>query len=307
MILAAGRGERLRPLTDHTPKPMVEVRGRPLLAHQIEWLQAAGIRDLVINLHHLGEQIEAHFGDGSAFGVRIQYSREEELLETGGGIVNALPMLGDKPFLILNGDIFTDFPFSTLTPIPDWADIHLVVTPTPDYRDQGDFEYASGRITASGNSYVYCGIAILRPAQFAGEAVAPFSLRDRFFEAIDGGHPVCSGLGRQLDRHRQPGATRCGERTGLRKPAAATGFTATLPSFRVEWRRYELLDCPLHPLRRLLPAGRGDQERARCRRRHHSLRRHGQPLRAEPHHRSRWCWNRCARRGSTPPWMCISW
>ena len=187
MILAAGRGERLRPLTDHTPKPMVEVRGRPLLAHQIDWLNRAGIRNLVINLHHLGEQIEAHFADGSAFDTHIQYSREETLLETGGGIVKALPLLGDQPFLILNGDIFTDFPFSTLKPIPDWADIHLVVTPTPAYREQGDFEYNDGRITARGEAYVYCGIAILRPEQFAGERVAPFSLRDRFFRAIESG------------------------------------------------------------------------------------------------------------------------
>ena len=187
MILAAGRGERLRPLTDHTPKPMVPVRGRPLLAHQIDWLNQAGIRDLVINLHHLGDQIEAHFGDGSDFGTRIQYSREETLLETGGGIVNALPLLGEQPFLILNGDIFTDFPFATLAPIPDWADIHLVVTPTHGYRDRGDFEYADGRINARGDSYVYCGIAILRPEQFTGERVAPFSLRDRFFRAIEAG------------------------------------------------------------------------------------------------------------------------
>jgi len=187
MILAAGRGERLRPLTDHTPKPMVDVQGRPLLAHQIEWLARAGITELVINLHHLGEQIEAHFGDGGEFGVRIRYSREETLLETGGGIVNALPLLGDAPFLILNGDIFTDFPFASLSPLPDWADIHLVVTPKPDFRERGDFEYADGRITARGDSYVYCGIALLRPDIFAADRAEPFSLRDRFFSAMDRG------------------------------------------------------------------------------------------------------------------------
>ena len=185
MILAAGRGERLRPLTDHTPKPMVRVRGQPLLAHQIEWLGKASIRDLVINLHHLGEQIENHFGDGTAFDARIQYSREAELLETGGGIVNALPLLGRNPFLILNGDIFTDFPFLSLEPLPDWADIHLVVTPRPAFRDQGDFEAADGRIIARGDSYVYCGIAILRPEIFAGDQAQPFSLREHFFRAIE--------------------------------------------------------------------------------------------------------------------------
>jgi MurNAc alpha-1-phosphate uridylyltransferase len=187
MILAAGRGERLRPLTDHTPKPMVNVHGRPLLAHQIEWLTQAGIVDLVINLHHLGEQIETHFGDGTAFGARIRYSHEETLLETGGGIVNALPLLGDAPFLILNGDIYTDFPFEDLAPLPDWADIHLVVTPKPDYRDKGDFEFAEGRITARGDSYVYCGIALLRPEIFAADRAEPFSLRDRFFNAMERG------------------------------------------------------------------------------------------------------------------------
>ena len=187
MILAAGRGERLRPLTDHKPKPMVEVHGRPLLAHQIEWLARAGISELVINLHHLGGQIEDYFGDGAAFGASIRYSREETLLETGGGIVNALPLLGDDPFLILNGDIFTDFPFTSLEPLPDWADIHLVVTPKPDYRPQGDFEFADGRITRRGDSYVYCGIAILRPEIFAADRAEPFSLRDRFFNAIEAG------------------------------------------------------------------------------------------------------------------------
>ena len=187
MILAAGRGERLRPLTDHTPKPMIEVQGRPLLEHQIGWLARAGITELVINLHHLGEKIERHFGDGSAFGVHIRYSHETELLETGGGIVNALPLLGADPFMILNGDIFTDFPFERLTPIPDWADIHLVVTPRPDFRDRGDFEVDARRVTARGDGYVYCGIAILRPEIFARDRAVPFSLRDRFFDAIDRG------------------------------------------------------------------------------------------------------------------------
>lgn len=187
MILAAGRGERLRPLTDQMPKPMVGVQGRPLLAHQIEWLTQAGITDLVINLHHLGEQIEAHFGDGAEFGTHIRYSREETLLETGGGIVNALPLLGDAPFIVLNGDIFTDFPFTSLVALPDWADIHMVVTPKPGFRERGDFEFADGRITARGDSYVYCGIAVLRPEIFAADRAEPFSLRDRFFSAIDTG------------------------------------------------------------------------------------------------------------------------
>lgn len=187
MILAAGRGERLRPLTDHTPKPLLAVRGRPLLEHQIGWLRAAGITEVVINLHHLGGQIEARFGTGEALGVHIRYSREAKLLETGGGIVNALPLLGDEPFLVINGDIFTAFPLTALAPLPSWADIHLLLTPKPPFRDQGDFECREGRITARGDDYVYCGIAVLRPALFAGRAVAPYSLREDFFAAIGRG------------------------------------------------------------------------------------------------------------------------
>jgi len=184
MILAAGRGERLRPLTDTTPKPMLMVRGRPLLEHQIDWLKAAGIRELVINLHHLGEQIEAHLGDGARFGVQIRYSRETELLDTGGGIVNARPQLGSEPFLLLNGDIFTDFPLTDLALLPDWADIHLVVTPRPAFRDTGDFEVSEGRITRRGDTYVYCGIALLRPQLLDGFAPVPFSLRERYFDSV---------------------------------------------------------------------------------------------------------------------------
>jgi N-acetyl-alpha-D-muramate 1-phosphate uridylyltransferase len=188
MILAAGRGERLRPLTDRVPKPLAPVAGRPLLAHQLGWLTAAGIHDVVINLHHLGAHIEAAFGDGGAFGVRIRYSHEAERLETGGGIVQALPLLGAEPFLVLNGDIYTDLPFATLRDaLPADADAHLVLTPTPPVREQGDFEYADGRVTARGGAYVYCGISILRPELFAGRRAEPFSLRDLLFAAIDRG------------------------------------------------------------------------------------------------------------------------
>ena len=141
MILAAGRGERLRPLTDRVPKPLAEVGGEPLLAHQLRWLAAAGLRDVVINLHHLGQQIVEAFGDGTAHGVRIRYSEEPTLLETGGGIVNALPLLGDEPFVLLNGDIFTDFPLTRLlTRLAPGAGAHLLVTPRPPFREHGDFD-----------------------------------------------------------------------------------------------------------------------------------------------------------------------
>lgn len=187
MILAAGRGERLRPLTDRVPKPLLLVRGQPLLAHQLGWLKAAGITNLVINLHHLGEQIEAYCGNGSVHGLQIQYSHEPTLLETGGGVQKALPLLGNEPFLLLNGDIFTSFNLSELSDIPDWADVHLLLTPTPAFRTAGDFLYADGRVLERGGDHVYCGIAVLRPGLFQQRRAGAFSLRELFFEAAAAG------------------------------------------------------------------------------------------------------------------------
>lgn len=188
MILAAGRGERLRPLTDHTPKPLMEVHGEPLLAHQLRWLAAAGIREVVINLHHLGQQIVDVFGDGRGYGVAISYSLEPTLLDTGGGVVKALPLLGNDPFVLLNGDIYTDFPFSEL-PRQLAADAlaHLTVTPRPAFRERGDFEVADGRVIGRGDSHVYCGIALLDPAALLGRRPEPFSLRDVYFDLIGRG------------------------------------------------------------------------------------------------------------------------
>jgi N-acetyl-alpha-D-muramate 1-phosphate uridylyltransferase len=184
MLLAAGRGERLRPLTDHTPKPLLAVRGSPLLQHQLQWLARAGITDVVINLRHLGERIENFCGDGARFGLHIEYSRESQTLETGGGVRQALPLLGEAPFLILNGDIFTTFNLASLQDLPDWADIHLLLTPKPDYRERGDFNLADGHISSRGDDYVYCGIAILRPGIFSGVSPGAFSLRDLYFQAV---------------------------------------------------------------------------------------------------------------------------
>ncbi len=188
MILAAGRGTRLAPLTDTTPKPMLPVRGKPLIAWQVEALRAAGVTDLVINLHHLGEQIQGYLGDGDAWGLSIEYSVETELLETGGGIVNALPLLGSETFWLLNGDIFTDFELSRLPrTLADGDAVHLVLTATPAYREHGDFEFADGRVTGRGDSFVYCGIAALSPALFSGRERNHFSLRDLYFSAIEAG------------------------------------------------------------------------------------------------------------------------
>ncbi|HXC60985.1 MAG TPA: nucleotidyltransferase family protein [Steroidobacteraceae bacterium] len=164
MLLAAGRGERMRPLTDHTPKPLLEVAGRPLIAWHLRRLAQAGIRDVVINLSWLGEMIATALGDGAAHGVRIQYSREPwPALETGGGIRQALPLLGDDPFLLVNGDVYTDVDFEALQLRPgDLA--QLVLVPNPDHHPRGDFWLEDARIAEAGaQRLTYSGVALLRP------------------------------------------------------------------------------------------------------------------------------------------------
>lgn len=159
MILAAGRGERMRPLTDHTPKPLLKVSGRALIEHTIDQLVVAGFTDIVINHAHLGQQIVDYLGDGQRYGATIQYSPEGELgLETAGGIINALPLLGEGVFLVVNADIATDFPYAQLKDLtPDLA--HLVLIDNPLHHLQGDFgldergqlcEHQSHQLTFSG-------------------------------------------------------------------------------------------------------------------------------------------------------------
>ena len=186
MILAAGRGSRLAPITDTTPKPLLPIQGKPLLEWQFRSLRRAGLTDVVINLHHLGEQIEAFVGDGERFGMQVQYSREPALLETGGGIVHALPLLGSEPFLVLNGDIHSDFDFATLpTTLAPNVLAHLVLTPTPAHRERGDFRLDDNRITARGDAYVYCGIAVMHPDFFTNAPQGAFSwTTDHFFHHI---------------------------------------------------------------------------------------------------------------------------
>lgn len=186
MILAAGRGERLRPLTDHTPKPLVMIGGQPLIGHQLRWLAEAGITEVVVNLHHLADQIRAVLDTGVQWGVKIHYSLETELLETGGGITKALPLLGEDPFVILNGDIWTDFPFSTLPRhLSAGVLAHLVLTPHPAHLESGDFDLEAGHVTRTETRpYTYCGISVIAPALLKGRTIEPFSLREPFFEAI---------------------------------------------------------------------------------------------------------------------------
>jgi N-acetyl-alpha-D-muramate 1-phosphate uridylyltransferase len=178
IILAAGRGERMRPLTDHTPKPLLPVAGQPLIVHHLQALRAAGITDLVINTGHLGEQLPAALGDGRAWGVRITWSPEPpDALETGGGIFQALPRMGPEPFLVVNGDIWTDYPFTRLPPAPAGL-AHLVLVPNPPHHPAGDFALAAdGRVAETGAARLtYSGISILRPELFAGCAPGRFPL-----------------------------------------------------------------------------------------------------------------------------------
>ncbi|MGI9328923.1 MAG: nucleotidyltransferase family protein [Pseudomonadales bacterium] len=193
MILAAGRGERLRPLTDHTPKPLLPVAGKPLIERQIEQLAAAGVRDLVINLHHLGEQIASTLGNGERFGLSIRYSRESEKLETGGGLLNALPLLGDGPLWLLNGDVLLDLPLADFpTELPPGSAMHMLLTPTPAVREHGDFDFDGQHVTGWGEAVVYCCFALLHGSlvrEFAQRhgGLTVFSMREVFSELIDQG------------------------------------------------------------------------------------------------------------------------
>ncbi len=168
MILAAGRGERMRPLTDHTPKPLLQVAGKTLLMWHLEQLRAAGITELVINHAWLGDQIESALGDGSAFGVRVQWSREGEALETLGGIVKALPLLGADPFLVVNGDIWCDYSYAHLQ-LPAGKLAKLVLVDNPPQHPEGDFALNDGQLYAEGpNKLTFSGIGIYHPDLFRG-------------------------------------------------------------------------------------------------------------------------------------------
>ncbi|HET7300203.1 MAG TPA: nucleotidyltransferase family protein [Oleiagrimonas sp.] len=169
LIFAAGLGERMRPLTDHTPKPLLEVRGKPLIVHHLERLAAVGVRYVVINTSHLAEQFPAMLGDGSRWGLRIRYAYEGDTpLETGGGMLHALPMLTNEPFLAVNGDIFTDFDFATLPAEPDGL-AHLVLVDNPTHHPGGDFHlFADGHVEAPPSPdaplLTFAGIGVYRPA-----------------------------------------------------------------------------------------------------------------------------------------------
>lgn len=188
MLLAAGRGERLRPLTDETPKPLIEVRGKSLLERHLNRIRDSGIDTVVINLGWLGEQIVRRVGSGSCFGLEVIYSPEgDNILETGGGIHRALPMLGSDPFLVMNADIITDMPVPDVELATD-ALGHLVLVPTPDYRSQGDFDLANGIVrNGVAPTLTFSGVAIYRPQFFDGCEAGRFPLAPMLREAADAG------------------------------------------------------------------------------------------------------------------------
>ena len=201
LLLAAGRGARLRPLTDALPKPLLEAGGKPLIAWQVERLVAGGFRDLVVNHSHLGAMIEARLGDGAAFGARIRYSAESPALETAGGIVQALALLGDEPFVVVSSDIHTDFDYARLAaPIeaiardPARRVAHFVLADNPPWHARGDMGLAHGLVTREPPLLNYANIAVYHPAIFRdlapGTVLKLFPWAYRFVEAgrVSGEH-----------------------------------------------------------------------------------------------------------------------
>jgi MurNAc alpha-1-phosphate uridylyltransferase len=172
MILAAGLGRRLRPLTENTPKPLIEICGETLIDRHLRKLGLAGYSDIIINISHLGDQIEKHVGDGSQFKVKVQYSRENpEPLETAGGIRKALPLLGEEPFVVVNGDIWTDFDYSRLESLLEKnQSVHLIVVPKEKSVEKSDFSLRNGLLVRDNrNALTYSGIGVFRPGIFPPE------------------------------------------------------------------------------------------------------------------------------------------
>ncbi len=191
MILAAGRGERMRPLTDIVPKPLLRVAGLPLVEHHIRRLASAGCRDLIINASHLAEQLIAYCGDGSDWGVSIRWSTEDHPLETAGGIAQALPLLGEEPFLVVNGDVWTDYPFGELLDqqLSPSCSAHLVLVDNPPHHPLGDFLLAvDHRVSArqgDASGLTYAGLGVFDPGFFADLEPGALALRPLLDAAIE--------------------------------------------------------------------------------------------------------------------------
>jgi MurNAc alpha-1-phosphate uridylyltransferase len=194
MILAAGEGRRMRPLTEHTPKPLLKIAGKPLLEHHILRLKSAGFNEVVINTAYLGQQIADFCGDGSQWGIRLQISSEGAPLETAGGIIEALNWLSPEPFLVVNGDVFTDFPFENLRQLrPVSGHGHLVLVSNPEHHPGGDFQLTEGKVCqiselapdGVGDSLTFSGIAVYDPHFFSGYARGKRPLKPLLDDAIE--------------------------------------------------------------------------------------------------------------------------
>jgi len=187
MILAAGRGERLKPLTNQCPKSLCTIRSKPLIAYHLERLREAGIEQVIINHAWLGDQIRRYVGDGSAFDLQVRYSAEPPGgLETGGGLQHALPLLGDTPFICVNADIYCDFDFRLLQPLLPQQAAQLVLVPNPQHL-QGDFGLESQRLVLSPQQYTYSGIAVYFPSVLAELPVGCYSIADILKQWIEAG------------------------------------------------------------------------------------------------------------------------
>lgn len=188
MLLAAGRGERLRPITDTLPKPLVEVAGKPLIVYHLEALRRAGVREIVVNLSWLGEKIHAALGDGSRYGVHIAYSEEGPVpLETGGGIHRALPLLGPGSFLVVNSDVWTNMDFGRVLTLEEGADARLMLAPNPPHHPRGDFGLDGDFVVErEAGRYTYTGIGMYRPELFEGCMPGKFPLLPLLKRAIAG-------------------------------------------------------------------------------------------------------------------------
>lgn len=193
LILAAGRGERMRPLTDHTPKPLLEVDGKPLIVHHIEKLAAADVRYIVINTSHLADRFPEALGDGSRWGVRLRYSYEGPTpLETGGGMLKALPLLGSEPFIVVSADIWSDIDYAALPREPEGV-AHLVMVPNPDFHPTGDFALDDGRLygedaPASAQRLTFGNVGVYRSAIVEDEPRGTFKLLPMYRQAIAQGN-----------------------------------------------------------------------------------------------------------------------
>jgi MurNAc alpha-1-phosphate uridylyltransferase len=229
MILAAGRGERMRPLTEKLPKPMLEVGGHRLIAYHLASLARLGVREVVINLSWHGERIREALGDGAGHGVSILYSEEgPEPLGTGGGIVAALSLLGAEPFLVLNGDVWTDFDLGRLG-APAGSLAHLVLVDNPEHHREGDYGLEpGGHLRAGGDRLTYSGISLLHPALFAGQLPGFLPLKPLLDAALAAG---------RLTGQRHPGAWR-----DVGTPARLTALDAEL---RLGRTRHPVLSSPV--------------------------------------------------------------